>query len=116
MYCLYCPTKVNIDPKLCSAFPPYSVVYNFKCHYDADYLDRTGQRLEASIIQHKPAIIRNGNLDNLHTCLNLSWSVISEHLLKKKKLPMCQIINRDMFTVLKKVHFEFHIMGSVSLY
>lgn len=55
-----------------------------------------GQRFELKINHHIPVNIQEGNLNNLHDCVNISRLAIAKHLFIAINVPSA--INQDVCT------------------
>lgn len=88
-----------------------SVIYKFRCQCDVDYVVRTGQWSEAPINQHLPANIDMGKVDNLHWCINLSGSVIAEHLITNQQSTWSY--SSSMLSMLS-MGYQLYILSSTS--
>lgn len=78
-----------------------SVIHQFKCHCEADYIGRTSQLLENRISHHVLACIRNRRQRN--RSLSASRNVL--------RYPVSEISghNKDIFWVLCKLHWNFYL-------
>lgn len=65
-YCFWSSNYIDTNPE-----GSIILVLQFT-NSDADYVGRTGQRLEAAINQHVPANICRWKVDNLHRCVNIA--------------------------------------------
>lgn len=82
-----------------------SIIYQFRCQCYADYVGRTGQRLEPVINQQTLANI--SKVDNLHGCVNVSGIVIAENLLKIQQC--ARFYSSDMFSVPSKTNLNYYL-------
>ena len=101
-----------------------NVVYNFSCHCDSQYVDRTSQRLQDRIRQHVPKFIRTGQIPNSRnistrsgkssTPVMFSDSAIGQHLLDN---PICaQNYSDKKFTILSFGRSSFHLSALEAVY
>lgn len=65
-----------------------SIIYNYKCQSEAEYMRRTIQSLVTKIDQYVPAKIPHGRCDNLHNLVNTFDSAIVEHLISNPMYTM----------------------------
>lgn len=75
-----------VDPNLeaSSAYYITSVIYQFRCQCDVDYVGRMSQSLEAQINQDIPANICKRKVNNLQMYVSVLVSVIAKHLIKRQ--------------------------------
>ena len=118
-----CPLLPPIKKNVLPASLLSNVVYNFSCHCDSRYVDRTSQRLKDIIRQHEPKFIRTGQIPNSRNIFTLSGKsltpvmfsefAIGQHLLDN---PMCAKNCSDgKFTILSsdRSSFRLSVLGAV---
>lgn len=90
--------------------PPHhmrsSVIYNYKGQCEAEYIGRTNQSLEATIVQHMPTNIHHKRCNNFHYLVNSSGSVIAEHLINN--LVGAMLFTSNSFPIISSAHSEYH--------
>ena len=100
-----------------------SVIYEFTCQCDSGYVGRTTQRLEDRIKQHVPSSIRKKSRPQREqpprSCkpkitTKTCDSAIGQHLLEN---PDCaKNYNGDMFRIIGKAQWSFHLAVLESIY
>lgn len=89
------PMKKSINKDILYPRHVCSVIYNYKCLCNSEYIGRTNQRLETRIDHHMPAkICGGGQCENLHRLVNTFASVIAKHLINN---PICLMFLRAFF-------------------
>lgn len=81
-----------------------SVIYNYKCQCESEYIGIANQMLETRIDQHVPAKIHHRRCDNFHKLVNTSGLVIAECL-----------INNDFLVVLDLLSF-LNVMHTIYMF
>ena len=96
-----------------------NIVYQFLCHCDSRYVDRTSQRLQQKIKQHVPKIILQEHISQdqgtlARSCKPItsfkaetSFSAIRQHLLQN--LTCAHEYNDNKFSILARRRTSFHL-------
>ena len=106
MHCLHHQTTSACSQKdALLAFHQSNIVYQFLCHCDSRYVDRTSQRL--SILAHSCKPIRSFKTKT-------SFSSIGQHLLQN---PICaHEYNDNKFSILAHGRTSFHLSTLEAMY
>lgn len=87
-----------------SSFYVRSVIYNYKCPCEAEYINSTYQSLVTRIVQNVSTKIHQGRCYNLHNLIN---SAIVEHLINI--LVCAASFTRNSFTIMSWTHFDYNL-------
>lgn len=90
-------------------FPTSSIIYQFICQFEADYIERTTQLQEnwLQLPNMYQCVLEKVDWKNLHKCPITSKAAISEHLIKS--WDYASSFCEDMFSVLNGSYFNYHL-------